>query len=76
MNGATPVAPDYNMLKAALIAAQAATPTGQASCPQEEPADVREALHAVFSSDSGVASPAAALGHRFKADNLNQEDGA
>jgi hypothetical protein len=77
MNGATPIAPDYSMLKAALVAAQAATPTGQANLVRpEEPIDPYAALHSLFSSETGIESSAAALGNRFHADTPKPEDDA
>jgi hypothetical protein len=77
IHGTTPVAPDYSMLKAALVAAQAATPTGRANLVRsEEPIDPHAALHALFSSESGIESSAAALGNRFHTDTPDPEDGA
>lgn len=77
MNGATPIAPDYSMLKAALIAAQAATPTGQANLVRPEaPVDPYAALHSLFSSETGVESSAAALGNRFHGEAPTPEDEA
>jgi hypothetical protein len=76
MQGATPIVPDYSMLKAALVAAQAATPTGRANLVRpEEPVDPHAALHALFSSKSGIESSAAALGNRFHTDAPDPEAG-
>jgi hypothetical protein len=77
MNGATSVAPDYSMLKAALVAAQAATPTSQANrVPTPAMVDPHMALHALFSEKTDLPSPAAALGHRFSSDVPENEDRA
>lgn len=65
-HGETPAHPDFGALKAALIAAQAATPTARASAhPTDTPLDVHAALHALFADRSGKARSADALGHRF-----------
>lgn len=77
MDGATQIAPDYSMLKAALVAAQAATPTCQANRAEPPKAiDTHAALHALFSEETDLPSPAAALGHRFSSDAPKNEDGA
>ena len=77
MNGATPIAPDYSMLKAALVAAQAATPTCRATRTERSAAvDPHAALHALFSQETDLPSPAAALGHRFSSDAPKTEEGA
>ncbi|PZU10836.1 MAG: hypothetical protein DI605_04190 [Sphingomonas sp.] len=75
MKGAKSIAPDYSMLKAALVAAQAATPTGRVNLERgEAPVDPHAALHALFSSETGLPSSAAALGHRFSTDAPDPED--
>jgi hypothetical protein len=78
MNGATPIAPDYSMLKAALVAAQAATPTGRANrAPKKSKAvDPHEALHALFSNETSAEESAEALDHRFNVDAPRPEEGA
>lgn len=75
--GAAPIAPDYAMLRAALMAAQAATPTARANSACE-PADFdpHAALHALFASRADLDAPAAALGYRFSTDAPEPEDGA
>jgi hypothetical protein len=77
MKGATPIAPDYAMLKAALVAAQAATPTGRANrVPKAAAVDPHAALHALFSSEAEIESSSAALGHRFASDAPKPEESA
>jgi hypothetical protein len=63
---------DYAMLKAALIAAQAATPTARASSAvtaQPDPRDVLERLFADAVTDPAIA---AAIDHRFASTSLPQ----
>lgn len=64
--GEMPGHPDFETLKAALIKAQAATPTARASvAPTDVPLDAHAALHALFAEKSANAAPADALHHRF-----------
>ncbi|MDO6416394.1 hypothetical protein Q4F19_18560 [Sphingomonas sp. BIUV-7] len=76
MKGATEIAPDYSMLRAALVAAQASTPTARANGPRPVLPDQHAALHALFASDSELEASAEALGHRFNTDAPKPEDGA
>lgn len=65
IDGTTTASPDFAMLKAALIAAQAATPTGKASANFQPTGSSREALHALFAGDAAQPTGGATLGHRF-----------
>lgn len=74
LTGVAQIAPDYAMLKAALVAAQAATPTGRANTTLATPTDPHAALHALFSTRNGVQTSAKALGHRFSTGSPDAEE--
>lgn len=66
--GALPSRPDFDMLRAGLAAAQATTPTAQASERARPDIDPAEALVRMFAQAAGLGSGSAALRGSFKPD--------
>ena len=63
--GATEEVPDYEMLKAALLAAQASTPTARASREAPPALAPRDALDQLFGGAASSDQLASSLDHRF-----------
>ena len=74
--GSAPAVPDYEMLRAALLAAQSSTPTARAAREMRDQLPARDALEQMFTGEAPADAVAPALDHRFAPDPKTAGDAA
>ena len=73
--GTAAAVPEYEMLKAALLAAQASTPTARASREARSAVPPHDALEQLFAGEDTSSAVASSLEHRFSREADTSEDG-